>query len=420
MRILHVLDHSVPVSSGYSFRTLAILQHQRARGWETAQLTSTKHPGATGREEDVEGFRFHRTLPSGGILERLPVVNQLEVIRSLRRRLDQVIRTVAPDILHAHSPALNGAAAVLAARRHALPLVYEMRALWEDGAVSHGTAGEGGLRYRAGRALETWVLRRAAAVTTICEGLKGEIVRRGIPETRVTVVPNAVDPDRFPPSLDRDTALAERLGVGRGPVLGFVGSFYAYEGLEVLLRALPGILARYPAACLVLVGGGPEREGLERLAAGLGLRDRVRFTGWVAHGAVAGHYSVMDVLVYPRLATRLTELVTPLKPLEAMAQGRLVVASDVGGHRELIRDGETGFVFRAGDPEALAKTLCDALGDPGRTTAVRAAGRRFVERERSWAASVARYGPVYRGVTAGADPGSPATDQPDDLVGSAP
>jgi glycosyltransferase involved in cell wall biosynthesis len=96
---------------------------------------------------------------------------------------------------------------------------------------------------------------------------------------------------------------------------------------------------------------------------------------------------------------RLTELVTPLKPLEAMAQGRLLVASDVGGHRELIRDGETGMLFRAGDADDLTRSVLQLLGMHERWPQLRAAGRLFVETERTWAASVARYRNVYASLT---------------------
>ncbi len=398
MRILHILDHSIPLHSGYSFRTLAILEHQRRLGWETAHITSSKHDVATAPEEDVEGWHFYRTLPVGGLMERVPAVNQLAVIATLSKRLREVIREVKPDILHAHSPCLNGVAALSVARRFKLPLVYEVRALWEDGATDQGTSSAWGPRYRATRALETYVLRRADAVTTICEGLRNEIVARGIPERKLTVIPNAVDPERFT-VLDRpDPTLVRQLGLEGKRVLGFIGSFYHYEGLSLLLDALPKMLKRMPDIRLVLVGGGMEEEQLKRQAAGSGIADKVLFTGRVPHAEIAAYYGLMEILIYPRLRVRLTDLVTPLKPLEAMAQGSLVVASDVGGHQEIIRHGETGLLFRAGNPESLAAAVLELLEHPERSAIIRAAARRYVERERNWTASVARYARVYESV----------------------
>ena len=166
MKILHILDHSIPLHSGYTFRTRAILEQQRAMGWQTFHLTSAKHRGATQDIEEIDGFQFFRTRPKAGLLSRLPILNQLAIVRSLEKRIDQVIKEVKPDVIHAHSPALNGLAAVRAGRRNKIPVVYECRAFWEDAAVDHGTSNEGGLRYRLTKALETYVFRHADAVTT--------------------------------------------------------------------------------------------------------------------------------------------------------------------------------------------------------------------------------------------------------------
>jgi PEP-CTERM/exosortase A-associated glycosyltransferase len=270
-----------------------------------------------------------------------------------------------------------------------------MRALWEDAAVDHGTARQGGVRYRLSRALETWALRRADAVTTICEGLRADIVARGIPSDKVTVIPNAVDIDAFSAGIAPGGELRRRLGLDGALVLGFVGSFFAYEGLPVLLRALPRMLAHDPAVRVLLVGGGRQEAELKGMARELGIASHVIFTGRVPHGEVAHYYDLIDVLVYPRLSMRLTELVTPLKPLEAMAQGRLVSASDIGGHRELIRDGETGVLFRAGDPADLAAKVLHLIARPEEAQRLKANARRYVECERSWKSSVARYQHVY-------------------------
>lgn len=243
--------------------------------------------------------------------------------------------------------------------------------------------------------METWVLQRVDAATTICEGLRGEIVGRGIPAAKIEVIPNAVDIADFSIGGPRDDALARTLGLEGKTVLGFIGSFYAYEGLNVLLDALPALLAERPGIRVLLVGGGPQDAALRQQARALGVADHVIFTGRVPHHEVQRYYNLVDVLCYPRLKMRLTDLVTPLKPLEAMAQGRLLAASDVGGHRELIEDGRTGVLFAAGDPAALARKVLALLAEPDAWPRLKAQGRRFVEAERNWAASVARYRAVY-------------------------
>ncbi len=393
MKILHVLDHSIPLHSGYTFRTLALLREQRRMGWETHHLTSPKHTATQAMHEVVEGMVFHRTppMPSSG----LPVIREWQLMRQLARRLEQVVDEVRPDLIHAHSPVLNAIPALNVGKRRGIPVVYEVRAFWEDAAVDHGTTTEGSLRYRATRALETRALRRADHVFTICEGLRKDIVGRGIPQDRVTVIPNAVDVGAFEPGGIGDDTLRHELGLTGKHVVGFIGSFYAYEGLDLLLESLPGLLARQPDVRLLLVGGGPQEQALKAQAASFGLSDKVVFTGRVPHDQVQRYYDLVDVLAYPRHSMRLTELVTPLKPLEAMAQGRVLVASDVGGHQELIRHGETGWLFAAGQAAALTDALEQVLTARHRWPALRAAGRSFVETERNWQTSAAHYRPVF-------------------------
>jgi glycogen synthase len=389
LRILHVLDHSAPLHSGYTFRTLAILREQHALGWDTLQLTSPKQGPGDATQETVDGLSFLRT-PSradAGLLTQMRLTAQ---------RLAQVVAASRPDLIHAHSPVLNALPSLWVGRRTGLPVVYEMRASWEDAAVDHGTTKEGSLRYRVSRSLESFALRRAAQVTTICNGLRDDIAARGIPAQRITVIPNAVDVGAFRFGAEPDPQLRRELGLEGATVLGFAGSFYGYEGLHLLIEAAARMLPTHPMLRVLLVGGGPQEQNLKAQVAAAGLQDRVIFAGRVPHAQVQRYYELIDVLAYPRLPIRLTELVTPLKPLEAMAQGRMFVASDVGGHRELIRDRETGFLFRAGDVEALQRALEDLLAQRGLWPQIRAQARRFVEVERTWAGSVARYGEVYR------------------------
>ncbi|MEQ8663807.1 MAG: glycosyltransferase, partial [Gammaproteobacteria bacterium] len=285
-------------------------------------------------------------------------------------------------------------------RRRGLPIVHEVRAFWEDAAVDHGTAREWGLRYRLSRALESHVMRQVDHVFTICEGLRAEIVARGIAQEKVTVIPNAVDIDDFPLITARDAALEAELGLAGRQVLGFAGSFYAYEGLDLAIEALATLGDAYAQVSLLLVGGGPEEERLRALVAARGLGARVVFTGRVPHAQVRRYYSLFDFALYPRKSMRLTELVTPLKPLESMALGKPVLASSVGGHRELIADGDTGYLFAPDDASALAAAVRKAVGEMSRWEELQRRGRAYVESERNWRASVARYAPVYARLTA--------------------
>jgi len=396
MRILHILDHSLPLQSGYVFRTLSIVNQQRALGWEPVLLTSGKHYAPGPARERIGEWEFLRTPTPAGVSAKLPWVRELKIVRDLDRRLDEVITEVRPGVLHAHSPVLNALSALRAGRRHRVPVVYEMRSLWEDAANGGGgTNGTNGLRYRATRFLETRALRHADAVTTICQGLRDEMTARGIPSEKITIIPNAVDRQTFAGPGTPDRALAGRLGLIGKTVLAFFGSFYFYEGLHLLLQALPMLLQRQADLAVLLLGGGPEENNLREMTRDLGLGENVVFAGRVAHEEMQRYYDLADLFVFPRVSIRLTELVTPLKPLEAMAQERIVVASNVGGHRELIRDRQTGYLFPPNELERLAEGVLGALADRPSWPRIRARAIEFIDTERSWTHSVACYAEVY-------------------------
>ncbi|WP_460312540.1 TIGR04063 family PEP-CTERM/XrtA system glycosyltransferase [Aliiglaciecola aliphaticivorans] len=392
---MHILDHSIPLHSGYTFRTRSILNQQRARGWETCHVTSAKQGICEANIEEVDGLKFYRTTPPDGIASKLPVLNQLSLVNPLRDRILEAIEIEKPDILHAHSPALNGLAAIKAAKKTGLPLVYEIRAFWEDAAVDHGTCKEGDLRYRLTQKMETHVVNKANAVTTICEGLRQDLLSRGIADNKITVISNAVNIEQFNIITERNESLENQYQLKDKVVLGFLGSFYGYEGLDLIVAAMPKILQSIPNAVFLLVGGGPQEQNLKNKINQLGLQKHVIMPGRVPHSEVDKYYSLVDLLVYPRKPMRLTELVTPLKPLEAMAQGKLVLASDVGGHKELIEDGKTGWLFDSGNIDQLASTAVNVLSNRDSWPDMIENGRNFVMQIRNWKNSVANYQSIY-------------------------
>jgi glycogen synthase len=394
-RILHVLDHSLPLHSGYTFRTRAILRAQVARGWEVRGITGHRHSAAWDHaDEMVDGLRFHRT--PGRPATGNALIREWRDIAAHADAIERLVRAWRPDVIHAHSPVLNAIAAQRVARRHAIPMLYEIRAFWEDAAVGNGTGTEGSPRYWLTRQLESHAVRAADAVAVICEGLKDDLIARGVARDKIIVSPNGVDLDQFGTPAPRDPALTARLGLEGAEVVGFIGSFYDYEGLDDLIAAMPLLVAARPAAKLLLVGSGPCANALRAQAAASACADRIVFVGRVPHDRVEDYYAQVDILAYPRKAMRLTELVTPLKPLEAMAQGRLVAASSVGGHRELIEHGVTGTLFPPDDPAAIADALAALLADRSGWDARRAVARAFVERERNWSSNILRYEPVYQ------------------------
>lgn len=395
-RILHVLDHSLPLHSGYTFRTRAILKAQEAHGLKVRGITGQRHnleAAVTSPQEEADGLIFYRTpgTPSGPAPLR-----EMGEIEALTAAIHALVHEWCPDIIHAHSPALCGAAAERAARALGIPFVYEIRAFWEDAAVGNLSGTEGNLKYRLTRALETRVARGADALFTICYGLKDDLAARGIPQQRINVMPNGVDLTLFGDPPPRDEALAAQLGIAPdAPVIGYIGSFYAYEGVDDLIAAMPILRQSHPDARLLLVGAGPMDASWRAAAAALPDPDAVIFAGRVAHTEVERYYSLVDVLAYPRKAQRLTDLVTPLKPLEAMAQRRLVAASSVGGHRELITDGETGTLFAPDNPAACAAALGGLLDAREGWEAMKLRALAHVRTRHDWAGNARDYLSVY-------------------------
>ncbi len=344
-------------------------------------------------EEKTDDLQFFRTLAQ---VHGPSPVREWREVAVLADRIEQVIGEWQPDILHAHSPALNGMAALRAAKKTGLPLVYEIRAFWEDAAVGNGTGKENSPRYWLTRQLENHVINGADAVAVICEGLQTDLVGRGVKPEKITISPNGVDLELFGKPPARDQQLLAELNLAGKSVLGFIGSFYDYEGLDDLVAALPMLQVSHPDVHLLLVGGGPMEDALKAQVEQLGVGSAVTFAGRVSHSDVERFYGLMDIMVYPRKAMRLTDLVTPLKPLEAMAQGRLVAASDVGGHRELIEDGVTGTLFPAGDSKKMAEKLANLLDDCSSWPQTIETARKFIDAHRNWSSNILRYKPVYQ------------------------
>lgn len=391
-RVLHILDHSLPLHSGYTFRTRAILKSQIAAGMEVRGITGARHVAEGPPTEEIDGLIFHRV---PGPAEGLTGLREWRESERLRAGIEELARQWQPDILHAHSPALCGMAGLRAARRLDLPFVYEIRAFWEDAAVGNGTGSESSLKYRMTRALENRVVAGADAVFTISSAMRDDLAERGHSAGKIGLSPNGVDMSLFGDPPPRDEALAHELGVEDGPVIGFIGSFYDYEGLDLLIAALPQLRARHQKAQLLLVGGGPMDDALRKQAAASPAANAIHFTGRVPHDEVERYYSLIDILAYPRKKSRLTDLVTPLKPLEAMAQRRLVAASDVGGHGELIDDGRTGVLFAPDDPAACASALADLVDARSDWERIRDRAKARVAEHHDWAHNVQRYQAVY-------------------------
>ncbi len=404
MKILHILDHSLPLHSGYTFRSQSIFQAQRKRGWHPLIVTSPKHEeswkGSWAQEEEIGGFRYYRTGPVSR--NGIPFEAEVRLMTALGKRIQAVAEDEKPDILHAHSPVLNAIPALRVGRKLGIPVVYEIRAFWEDAAVDHGSYGQDSWKYKLVKFMETWVCRKADQVGVLCRGLKDDLIERGIPAEKLSVIYNGINPDDFKPCKP-DAEYQKAWNLEGKTVISFIGSFYHYEGLDLLVQAFSHLASspprlqasKPPNIVLLLVGGGEMENELRAQIKQLQLEEKVVMPGRIPHDRIPGVYALVDVMAYPRYSMRLTELVTPLKPLEAMAMGKALVASDVGGHRELIRHNETGLLFQAGNVSALSESLERLLVDHTLRKRIQEQEAIWVCQEHTWEKTTEVYQQIY-------------------------
>lgn len=392
MRVLHVLHTSLPVIAGYTIRSDYIIKHQAEHGMRPAVVTSAQQGSGDALKDEIGGISYWRTREPTG--KKLPLVRELQLVRALEARVEDAIREFQPDLVHAHSPMLVGLPALAAARRFGLPLVYEVRDLWENASVDRGKFKEESAPYKIAAGLETIVYKYADATVTICEALKNAVAPRVRSTDALHVVGNGVDSDKFAPR-EAPAGAWERFGLAGKKLIGYVGTFQPYEGLQTLIAAIGDIAREIPDAHVVITGAGGQEMELKAFARERGVESKVTFTGRVPHDEVFNIYAMASLLVYPRIRTRTTELTTPLKPLEAMAMARPVMVSDVAAMGELVRYGETGFVFKAGDSADLTKRCVEALKDPARLDQVGKNARAWILKERQWPTLLSRYETIY-------------------------
>lgn len=383
LRVLHVVKTSLPhVQAGYTLRTQAIVSAQRAQDIDAQVVTRLGFPVAQGalasRCETVDGVTYHRLLSARGS----DVGRYATRMADLARRLDV-------DVLHAATDHVNGHAALIAARRLGLPFTYEVRGFLEDSWASRHGGDERAAateRYRAARERETEVMLAADAVITLSATMADEIVSRGVARDRVWLVPNGVDEAYLDPLRDAQR-MKERMGLDPDRLwVGAVTSIHHLEGLPTLVEAVRLARAGGLDVGAVIVGDGPARADLLRRLPADG---SVRWMGRVAPGRARDWYDALDAVIVPRIDARVTRLVTPLKPVEALARARLVIASDLPALREATC-GHARFVM-PDDAAALAVELArvDEHRDLGKS------GRAWVEQERRWSHVCSAYAAAY-------------------------
>ncbi|WP_220137308.1 glycosyltransferase [Streptomyces himalayensis] len=397
-RVLHLVTNGLPFKhAGYTVRTQALAEAQLAAGLDPHVVTRVGFPVAQGVLDArplqiVNGVPQHRLLPL-----RLPYGQGAALSRNaeLAGRLVEQLR---PGVLHAATDHGNGRVALALREAYGLPVVYEVRGFLEETWLTQapGRSRDDGT-YLARRELETYCMREADLVLTLGAAMKAEIVARGVPEERVLISPNAVD-EVFLAPLPDGAPLRARLGIAPDDlVVGTVSSLTPHEGIGTLLHAGAELRRRGVPLRLLIVGDGPERAALQQLAARLGLGDGVAlFTGRVPHAQVRDYHAVLDVFAVPRTDERVCHLVTPLKPVEAMASGLPVASSDLTAMRELVESDVNGQLIPPDSPHAWRDALEMLLYSQKRRTEWGASARNLVVRERTWKRVAATTREAYR------------------------
>lgn len=394
-RVMLLVSTALPVhSGGNGVRTQAVALAERSAGLDPFVVVRPGLPEDANAPlvGSVDGIP-HRWLQPGK-LPRRPQDGALEAFAQLAAAEATDLR---PGVIHAAETAsvhdTTAQVGLAVARTRGIPMVFEVRGFREESWLLHEGAGTPDAQlYRMIRASDTWLMAHADAVVTLSHVMAEQVIERGIPMDHVTVVPNAVDAERYSPRA-RDQELAARLGIrDEEVVIGFAGGLRRYEALPVLVRAFARIREHGRPVRLLLVGEGPVGTELRALVAELGLADRVLMPGQVPFETMADWYSLMDIIATARTDDRVARLVSPTKPLEAMAMGRALVVSDTPALTEMVKPERTALVVEPGSVDSLAEALDRLVADPALRERLGMAAREWVITERSWAVN----GRMYR------------------------
>ena len=397
--VLYFLHNSLPWdSAGYATRSHALIKALNSKGWDTHGVTRVGYPfdihnylpEETVGNDEVDGVTYHRI---GRKDEKLS--GTFSYLNHYSNRSVSVINLTKPEIIHAASNSWNGLVATHLAAQLGVPSVYEVRGLWEVTRRSATPGYEFTSEYRLQVKLETQAALQASHVFALTGALRDELVRRGVPESKITLLPNAVDETRFTP-IPRNVELEKKFGYEGKQVIGYVGSLLKYEGLDLLLKAAADLSNIRDDFRVLIVGSGVEHEHLMELAKELGLEEIVNFTGKVPHSEVEQYYSLIDIAPFPRLPLPVCEMVSPLKPFEAMAMEKACIVSNCAALTEIVQDGVTGRVFEKGSHESLAEALTDLLNNPDQTHQYAKAGRSWVLENRTWSKNAEIVQGVYK------------------------
>ena len=396
MNVLHILDHSLPYVTDYSLRSRYIIKLQKDLGIKPLAITSPHHEISSNPVELIEGVFHYRTpLPEDkkNRSSHCPFINEKSLVLALNRGINQVVANKKINLIHVHSPFLNGFAALEICRQEQIPLLYEIRDVIDERALNH----KQGITNPAGHAisknLEIFLCRQAGAVVVTREKIRKRIIRHGVPGGKIYMVPNGEDISLLQP-IQKDEEFINKYNLHNSPVLGFIGSFFHHEGVDCLLQAFLKIHEKFPESKLLLMS---DRDQTKKIPPSCrDISGHIIYVGQVKQKDIQRYYSLIDILVYPQLKKEVTDKFASQKTLEAMAMGKAIVASDTSGLRELIVDKKTGLFFKAGDISDLTGKCLKLIMNKYLRQTIGQCAHQQIKRDRKWLRVLAQYLKVYK------------------------
>lgn len=403
MKILHILAHSYPYLTGYSIRTHYILLTEQKSGIDVFPVTYPSKFFSYMFEDTIDGITYYHINIKNSFLLALPIIRTIYTMPQFKNKVKELIQNIKPDIIHSHSPKSVGLAGLSISKFNRIPFIYEVRGLWEETALAlnkdRGIIAYYLSKIRAyiSKFVDNFIFKRADAVVVISQGLKRDIIKRGlkIDYAKIFVVPNGVDTSLFSP-IEKDINILNALKIKNEVVIGYISSIRKIEGLDFLIKAIKKLNQKNIK--VIIVGEGEERKNLELLVKKLNLEDKVIFVGKVPHDKIRRYYSIIDIFVVPRTKDYVCQVVTPLKPFEAMAMRKCLLISNVGGLTELVNNKKTGMVFEAENIEDLAGKLAYLIENKNIREELAENALNWVKNERDWVKIVETYTDIYKKV----------------------
>lgn len=394
-------------SNGYAIRTDGLVAALKEAGYDVTIFARTGYPWDSASnayrikpERRVE--EMYRDTPviysDGASIHKTPFSAYLQVCT------DAIVREASRkrvSLIHSASNHLIALPALIAARRLGIPFVYEVRGLWELSEASSKPEYRNSDRYNIARRLENLVISEADHVLAINQQVADRIIG-DTGATSVSLLPNSIDSSLYRP-LELNAGLKADLGIPvDATIVGYAGSVVEYEGLDDLIRAFDRISDKRPDLHIVIVGDGKAQGSLQELAAATRHKERIHFIGRVPHDEVKEYLSIFDATTCLRKRRDVTELVTPLKPLESMASGILVLGSDVAPVKDLLdgEDGPRGIIVPAEDIDAIGRALTEITNSERLPQGVMASrARLWVVDYRSWDSLARHVQNLYRNLS---------------------